>query len=90
MTRIVVYALAGAVALGSLTGCYSSPKTTKGALIGGGIGALVGGIATGRAEGALVGGGLGAITGYYVAKNSYRCTKYDWFTGRPYKGWCVR
>jgi hypothetical protein len=90
MTKIFACAVAGMLALGSLSGCYSSPKTTKGALIGGVAGAAVGGLATQSVGGAVVGGGLGALAGYFVAKNSYKCTKYDWFTGRPYKGWCVR
>ena len=41
MRKFATVALVGAVALMSLSGCTWTPKTTKGAVIGGAMGAAV-------------------------------------------------
>jgi YMGG-like Gly-zipper len=89
MRKVVAYAVIGVLAAGSLGGCSWTPKTEKGALVGGATGAVIGGVATKSVAGAAVGGGLGAVTGYYLAKNSYRCQKVNIF-GQPYWGWCLK
>jgi hypothetical protein len=58
-------------------------------LIGGGVGAAVGGLATKSVGGAVVGGAVGAGTGYVLAKNTYRCRKTNIF-GQRYTGWCLK
>lgn len=90
MRKFATVVLVGALALGGVSGCTWTPKTTKGAVIGGATGAAVGAVATKSVGGAVVGGGIGAATGYFVAKNSYPCTKYTIFGHRPYTGWCLR
>ena len=61
---IVVMFIAALISLW-LSSCASGPltKREKGALIGGGGGALVGGLLGGGSTGALIGGGLGALGG---------------------------
>jgi hypothetical protein len=89
MNKFAGFALAGALALTSLSGCSWTPKTEKGALIGGAVGAGVGALATRSVGGAVVGAGIGAASGYFLAKNSYRCKKINLF-GQPYWGWCLK
>jgi hypothetical protein len=88
MRKFVVLALAGALALPSLSGCYGT-RAENGAVIGGATGAAVGAVATRSVGGAAVGAGIGAITGYLLGKNSYRCQKVNIF-GEPYWGTCFR
>lgn len=59
--------IAGAVAL-AVAGCSpQEQRATTGALVGGGLGAAVGAIATnGDAGGALVGGAIGAASGAMI------------------------
>jgi outer membrane protein OmpA-like peptidoglycan-associated protein len=70
-------ALAGLLVV-TTVGCASMNKTNQGALIGGGTGAVVGGIigkqagntAVGAIVGAAVGGGAGAYIGHYMDKQA--------------------
>jgi hypothetical protein len=87
MKSIASIALAGLMAV-ALAGCTSS-RTTNATLIGGGIGAAIGGIATHSVGGAVVGGAIGAGTGYVLSKHSYRCQKRNIF-GQVYWGTCLR
>lgn len=89
MRKIASFALIGALALTTLSGCSWTPKTEHGALVGGAIGAGVGALATHSVGGAVVGAGVGAASGYFLAKNSYRCKKINLF-GQPYWGWCLK
>ena len=88
MGKFAGFALAAALALSSLSGCYAT-RAEKGALIGGATGAAVGAVATRSVGGAAVGAGIGALTGYVLGKNSYRCQKINIF-GQPYWGTCFR
>jgi hypothetical protein len=68
MRKIFVSVIALA-SLASLAGCNAYDPTDRalgGAAIGGGTGALIGGLATGRPGGALVGAALGAGAGAVV------------------------
>ena len=56
-------ALATAVSLGGCNSPQQSQNTATGALVGAGTGAVIGGLATGRAGGALAGAGIGAVAG---------------------------
>jgi len=56
-------ALAAAVSLGACNSPQQSQNTATGALVGAGTGAVIGGLATGRAGGALAGAGIGAVAG---------------------------
>ena len=56
-------ALAAAVSLGACNSPQQSQNTATGALVGAGTGAVIGGLATGRASGALTGAGIGAVAG---------------------------
>jgi len=58
--------LVSVVAL-SLGGCSLSDRETNGALLGGGAGAVVGGVVSHSVGGALVGGAVGAVAGVAVA-----------------------
>jgi len=87
MKRITVVTMAGLLAL-SVAGC-STPRETNATLIGGGVGAAVGGLATHSVGGAVVGGAIGAGTGYIAAKSTYRCRKTNIF-GQRYWGWCLK
>lgn len=51
----------------SVGGCGLSDRETNGALLGGGAGAVVGGIASHSVGGALVGGAVGAVAGVAIA-----------------------
>ena len=88
MRKAAAVALAGALALASLSGCTAT-RAEKGALIGGATGAAVGAVATRSVGGAAVGAGIGALAGYVIGKNSYRCQKVNIF-GQPYWGTCFR
>ena len=85
MKRIAVIAMAGLLAF-SVAGCTT--RETNATLIGGGVGAVAGGLATKSVGGAAVGGALGAGTGYLLAKNTHRCRKTNIF-GQRYNGWCL-
>jgi hypothetical protein len=87
MKRLATIAMAGLLAV-SVAGCTSS-RVTNATVIGGGVGAAIGGIATHSVGGAVVGGAIGAGTGYVLAKHSYRCQKRNIF-GQIYWGWCLR
>ena len=87
MKRLSAVACAGLLAL-SVAGC-SSARETNATLIGGGVGAAVGGLATHSVGGAVVGGAVGAGTGYVLAKNTKRCQKTNIF-GQRYWGWCLK
>jgi hypothetical protein len=89
MKKIATLAVAGGLVMASLSGCSWTPKTEKGALIGAGTGAVVGGLATRSVGGAAVGAGVGALAGYAISKNSYRCQKRNIF-GQLYWGWCIK
>jgi hypothetical protein len=59
--------LVSVVAL-SVGGCAGmSQRETNGALLGGGAGAVVGGVASHSVGGALVGGAVGAVAGVAIA-----------------------
>jgi len=58
--------LASVVAL-SVAGCGLSDRETNGALLGGGAGAVVGGVASHSVGGAVVGGALCAVAGVAIA-----------------------
>lgn len=88
MSKVTALAIAGALALSSLSGCYAT-RAEKGALIGAGAGAAVGAVATNSVGGAVAGAGIGAITGYLLGRESYRCQKVNIF-GEPYWGTCFR
>jgi hypothetical protein len=88
MSKLAALAIAGAVALSSLSGCYAT-RAEQGALIGAGTGAAVGAVATNSVGGAVAGAGIGAITGYLLGRESYRCQKVNIF-GEPYWGTCFR
>jgi hypothetical protein len=88
MSKLAALAIAGAIALSSLSGCYAT-RAEKGALIGAGTGAAVGAVATNSVGGAVAGAGIGAITGYLLGRESYRCQKVNIF-GEPYWGTCFR
>ena len=67
--RTAIIALASALALTAMTGCFSSPRandTLAGAAIGAGGGALIGGSEGSPATGALIGGLGGGAVGYIV------------------------
>jgi hypothetical protein len=51
----------------SVGGCSMSQRETNGALLGGGAGAVVGGVATHSWGGAAVGGAIGAVAGATIA-----------------------
>jgi hypothetical protein len=88
MNKAAAYAVAGALALSSLSGCAMT-RAEKGAVIGAGAGAAVGAVATRSVGGAAVGAGIGSVVGYILGRKSYPCTKIDMF-GRPYQGTCFR
>lgn len=87
--KTIAIVLAGAMAMSSLAGCSWTPRTEKGALVGGATGAAVGAIATRSVGGAALGAGVGALAGYALAKNTYRCQKVNIF-GQPYWGTCIK
>jgi hypothetical protein len=58
--------LVSVVAL-SVGGCSMSEREANGALLGGGAGAVVGGVASHSVGGALVGGAVGAVAGVAIA-----------------------
>ena len=64
MKKIVMVATISIVLALSLTGCNTK---TKGALLGGGVGAAVGGLA-GGGTGAIIGGAAGAGAGALLSK----------------------
>ncbi len=80
-SRTAILALASALALITMTGCFASPRandTFAGAAIGAGGGALVGGAEGSPGTGAVIGGLGGGALGYLVGtemQNQY---------GRPY------
>ena len=86
MKTFAVVALAGLLAF-SVAGCTT--RETNATLIGGGTGAVIGGLAAKSVGGAVVGGAVGAGTGYLLAKNTYRCRKTNIF-GNRYWGWCLK
>ena len=88
MIKITAIAVAAALAMASLSGCYAT-RAEKGALIGAGTGAAVGAIATRTVGGAAVGAGIGGLAGYLIGRNSYPCQKINIF-GQPYTGTCIR
>jgi hypothetical protein len=71
---VLIAAAAGALALG---GCQTDrqDRQLSGALIGGGTGALIGGLAAGTPGGALIGGAVGAVAGTVIADATrpHRC-----------------
>lgn len=64
MKKIAILAMISVVMTLSLTGCNTK---TKGALLGGGVGATVGGLA-GGGTGAVIGGVAGAGAGALLSK----------------------
>jgi hypothetical protein len=88
MNKAAALAIAGALALSTLSGCYAT-RAEKGALIGAGTGAAVGAVATRSVGGAAVGAGIGGLAGYLIGRNSYPCQKVNIF-GQPYTGTCLR
>lgn len=67
--RTAIVALAGALALTTMTGCFASPRandTLGGAALGAGAGALLGGAEGSPGTGALIGGLGGGAVGYIV------------------------
>jgi hypothetical protein len=67
MRKLVLIAMAvGSLAL---AGCQTArqDRQLSGALIGGGTGALIGGLASNSVGGALVGGAIGAVAGTVIA-----------------------
>jgi hypothetical protein len=86
MRRIAMVAMAGLLAF-SVAGC--TPREQTSTLVGGGVGAAIGGLASKSVGGAVVGGALGAGTGFLIAKNTYRCWKTN-FLGHKYLGWCAK
>jgi hypothetical protein len=89
MKRFAAIAVAGALAVSSLSGCSWTPREQNGALVGGAVGAGVGALATHSVGGAVVGAGVGTLAGYLVGKNSYRCQKRNIF-GTLYWGTCLK
>jgi outer membrane protein OmpA-like peptidoglycan-associated protein len=73
MNKLIAFAVAGALVVGSV-GCASMSRTKKGAAIGGAAGGVVGGIigkqtgntAVGAILGAAIGGAAGAYIGHYM------------------------
>jgi hypothetical protein len=72
--------LVGVVAL-SVAGCAMSQRETNGALLGGGAGAVVGGLATHSWGGAAVGGAIGAVAGATIA-NLTAPHRHCWYSRR--------
>jgi uncharacterized protein YcfJ len=67
--RTAIIALAGALALTTVTGCFASPRandTLGGAALGAGAGALLGSSEGSPGTGALIGGLGGGAVGYIV------------------------
>ena len=89
--RTATIALFGAIALLTVTGCFSSPRATDtiaGAAIGAGAGALLTGSEGSPATGALIGGLGGGAVGYLVGsatENRWDYGPYGGY-GRPYYG----
>jgi len=88
MSKVAALAVAGAIAVSSLSGCYAT-RAEKGALIGAGTGAAVGAVATRSVGGAAAGAGIGAIAGYLIGRNTFPCQKVNIF-GQPYMGTCIK
>jgi hypothetical protein len=88
MKNVAAIAIAGALAVSSLSGCAMT-RAEQGAVIGAGTGAAVGAVATRSVGGAAVGAGIGGLAGYLIGRNSYRCQKVNIF-GQPYWGTCLR
>ncbi|MDR4379249.1 hypothetical protein FO485_21965, partial [Bacillus amyloliquefaciens] len=74
MKRLIAAALAGSLAL-SLGACNTpQDRALGGAALGSGLGAAVGGLATGRAGGALAGAAIGGAGGAIAgAATAPRC-----------------
>ena len=89
--RTATISLACAIALLTITGCFSprATDTVAGAAIGAGAGALLAGGPEGSpATGALIGGLAGGTVGYIVGtetENSWDYGPYGGY-GRPYYG----
>ena len=66
-----------------LAGCTA---TERGAAVGAGTGAVIGGATTGNVRGAAVGAGIGAVAGALIGRASEpgRCRYRDRRTGRVY------
>jgi hypothetical protein len=67
MRKVMLIILAASTL--ALAGCQTARQTRQasGALIGGGTGALIGGLASHSVGGALVGGAIGALAGAVIA-----------------------
>lgn len=85
MLKKVLVVAALALTLG---GCETArqDRMAGGALIGGGSGALIGGLATRSAGGAVAGGLIGAAAGAIIADSTRpgRCYYYDRYNRRHY------
>ena len=89
--RTATIALAGAIALLTITGCFSprATDTVAGAAIGAGAGALLAGGPEGSpGTGALIGGLAGGTVGYIVGTETENRWDYGPYGGygRPYYG----
>ena len=88
--RATTIALAGAIALLTITGCFSprATDTVAGAAIGAGAGALLAGSEGSPVAGALIGGLGGGAVGYIVGTETENRGDYGRYGGygRPYYG----
>ena len=88
--RTTTIALAGAIALLTITGCFSprATDTVAGAAIGAGAGALIAGSEGSPVAGALIGGLGGGAVGYIVGTETENRWDYGPYGGygRPYYG----
>jgi hypothetical protein len=67
MRKVMLISLAASTL--ALAGCQTArqDRQASGALVGGGTGALIGGLASHSVGGALVGGAIGALAGVVIA-----------------------
>ncbi len=85
--RTAIIALASALALMTMTGCFASPRandTLGGAALGAGAGALVGSSEGSPATGALIGGLGGGAVGYIVGTEMQHRGYYGPYEGPGY------
>jgi hypothetical protein len=88
-SRTSTIALAAAIALVTMTGCFGSPRandTFAGAAIGAGTGALIGGSEGSPGTGALIGGLGGGAVGYIVGTETEHYNGYRGYGPYGYYG----
>lgn len=86
MSRILtIFAVLALIVLAPARQAAAQNNTLGGAIIGGGIGAIVGGAATNSAGGAVAGGIIGAAAGAALGSQMEPRGRYYWYDGRCWR-----